>query len=282
MKKGEGSTSFADFSKKATRKAVLKATSQHPLTIFPIAFAVLGGVATLLFGSSLLTSLALWGGATLGLGSWLVNYFLKNESFANKYITKLQEEVERQNEALLKNLKEKLAKYIDFEDLPYGEQGVKQFSKIQTKFNIFQEALQEKLNVREVTYRRYLGTAEQVYNSVLDNLQKIAATLNSVSSIDTKYILKRMKTLRAQTQMDTADKKEMDTLEKRLELKKNQLNMINKLLTENEEAMTELDKTTSTISQVQTQVGRAEIDLESALKDLQVLAQRAEKYSVKK
>lgn len=273
---------LADFSKKATRKAVLENTMQYPLTLYPIGVGILGAFGAFLFGGNIITGLAMIGGFGVGVGTWAVNYLVRSETFANEYIVGLQKKIEEQNQKLLNNLEKSLAEFHELREAgTYGKQGANQFSKIQKKFNILSHILREKLNDGELTYRRYLGTAEQVYHSVLDNLQQIATTLKSASAIDVDYIEERISTLKAQSTMDKADEQEMETLQKRLTLREEQLKMVNELLTKNEQAMTELDKTTSALASVQTTKGRASMDLESALKDLEDLAKRADRISIK-
>jgi hypothetical protein len=65
-----------------------------------------------------------------------------------------------------------------------------------------------------------------------------------------------------------------------MKLREDQIKKIDSLLTHNEEALTELDQTTTSIASVQTIQGRAKVDLESAMKELEELAKRSQKYSV--
>jgi uncharacterized protein YPO0396 len=83
-------------------------------------------------------------------------------------------------------------------------------------------------------------------------------------------------------QLNQADKEEVETLQLRAKIRNEQMDRVNELLTINEKAMTELDKTTSAIANIKKTNNRASIDLESALKDLEELAGRAEKMSIRK
>ena len=112
--------------------------------------------------------------------------------------------------------------------------------------------LADKLNRKELTFARYLGTAEQVYLSVLDNLLSVASTLKSAATIDSSYIQSRLDLLGSIETPAEADLQETQTLNKRLDLRVKQLERVNTLLTKNEVAMTELDNTTAAISQMRT------------------------------
>jgi len=281
--KNNSEMGLADFSKKATRNAVITSTVQHPLTLFPVGIGILGCLAAVLFGRSFLTDVAVFGGFGLGLGTWLINYLLRSETFANEYISGLQRRIEEHNNKLLKNIESSLSELKKFSDVKeYGEQGATQFEMIQQKFEVLDQILKTKLNEGEITYRRYLGTAEQVYHSVLDNLQNIATTLKTAHNIDMDYINDRLNSLLKEKQLNQADKEEVETLQLRAKIRNEQMDRVNELLTINEKAMTELDKTTSAIANIKKTNNRASIDLESALKDLEELAGRAEKMSIRK
>lgn len=272
---------ICDFSEQATKKAVLTETFQHPLTLYSTAVGFLGSMSFLLFGPTLLASAAVLGGFSLGAGSLAINYLFRRDTFANRHVEKLHQALVKHRQEVLKNIKRDfrdLQKLSGFES--FADQGAEQYSRIQTKFKNLESVLAEKLSSGELTFSRYLGTAEQVYLSVLDNLLTTASTLKSVATIDTRYIQKRLDTLDSLDQQAEADKQEVDTLKKRLDLRKKQLDRVNTLLTKNEIAMTEMDNTTAAISQMKTVQGQANTDLETAMRELEELAKRADDYSL--
>lgn len=267
---------MVDFSRHATKKAVMDATIGHPITLGSVAVGFLGGVGLVLFGGPLATG-AVIGGIGVGLGSFLVNYFMRGSAFENNHIRKLKQDLERQNAKMLTDLQENLSKIKSFENGgEYGPQSEAQFTKIQNKFEVLKSVLDRKLVRGEITYNRFLGTAEQVHFSVLDNLTQIETILNGLKAIETSDVKQRMKQIKKSTAPD--DVAEMKTLENRLQLCDTQLAKVNTMLTQNEEAMTELDKTTTVISNVQMSRGRSSSDLDTALKDLVGLADRAHRY----
>jgi len=270
-----------DFSQKSVNKAVLSQIFQNPLSLYFTAFAGIFLFANLMiFGIPFLlysTLIAL----ALGVGSFFVNLFFRKDSFASKYINKINKLMEIQQQNILSDLKQNLAKYKSIKGLKnYSEQAVKQFEKMKSRFSSFKKLLADKYDSRELTYARFLGTAEQLYLSTLDNLTNIANSLESVSTIDIDYLEERFKHLNSLQAPQQADKREIETLKKRQNLRKQQLEKVNELLTLNEESMTQIDLSMATISETKTKLGRASMDMETARVELQELIRRTEKYSI--
>ena len=261
--------------------AVLNNTLQHPSTLYPVAIGVLVTLGILLFQAPLLAVGAAVGGFGIGVGAWIVNYLIRNKTWANRYIESLHKKLDAEKQAALEKIERDLLGSQKMKGSEkFAEQGASQFKMIQDCFENLKGILAEKLNPGEITYSRYLGTAEQVYLSVLDNLQNVATLLKSIRTINQDYIEDRIGSLKAVKKQDENDAQEMEALEERMKLREDQMKKIDSLLTQNEEALTELDQTTTSIASVQTVQGRAKVDLESAMKDLEELAKRSQKYSV--
>ncbi|MBN1522995.1 MAG: hypothetical protein JW904_00820 [Spirochaetales bacterium] len=270
-----------DFSRESVNRAVMNDILQNPVsTYITFGAGILLLANILLFGMPLLFILAL-GALALGALSFFINFIFRKEQFASKYIAKVSKQLEQQQRIVLTNLKRNLAQYKTIEGLAnYSEQAVQQFEKIQHKFTSFKKLLSDKYNVKELTYARFFGTAEQVYLSTLDNLTDIMNTLESVSTIDVTYIKERFTILEGLAEPEDADKREIETLKKRQVLRKQQLARINELLTLNEEAMTQIDASMAAISEAKTKLGRASMNMETAREELQELVRRTKKYSM--
>ncbi len=80
-----------DFTKRAVGRAVLTETLQHPLTILPAAAAAVGGLYMGLLGAGPLAFGLTLGSAVVGAGSWIVNYFLRGEAFAERHVSALRD-----------------------------------------------------------------------------------------------------------------------------------------------------------------------------------------------
>ena len=80
----------ADFTAGAVGRAVLSETLQHPLTILPAATAAVGGLYMGLIGPDPASFALTFGGAVLGVGAWIFNYFVRGERFAAAHVETLR------------------------------------------------------------------------------------------------------------------------------------------------------------------------------------------------
>ena len=270
----ETSRHLVEFSHSAIKKAVLVRTAGSPLTVYPVVLGALGGLAVFLLEPSLLLSLAAAGAATVGLGSWIVNYFVRRENYARRYLEDLHRFLEARTSQALENLEEDL-------DSLESSQGVAQLRMLGQKFDNLTEVLKRRLNASELTYGRYLGTAEQVYLSAVDNLRDVAVGLRSVSTIDPSYINKRLSELRKTENPTDEQKREGAALEQRNQLHDQQLKKVVNLLAQNELAMTMLDNTATALADIRTGKGQAAMNAEAAMAELELLVKRAGKYATR-
>jgi hypothetical protein len=261
------------------RQGRLTRTVQHPLTLYPTAFGILGVVALSLFGVSIIPASVALGGFGIGLGSWMINYFMRGDKFDQAAFAQLQRELERRRNELLVDLEKNLSlcNTVDFTE-DYAKQALDQFKMIQTRIDNFHKLLTDKLVPGELTYGRFYVAAEQLYLAVLDNLQGIVTRLRSISTIDPEYIDARLTALNRLKQPAPADREEVDTLKQRQTLRREQLDRVNEMLTFNEVALTEFDRTGTAIADMKTSKGRTNIDLEAATKEIEALAKRAQQF----
>jgi hypothetical protein len=266
-----------DFSQQAVGRAVLSNTLQHPLTLYPVVLGVLGAASAVILDlpfAVLLGSMSAMGG---GVMNWVVNFFFRGDAFAKRYIQGRQEAVVLQHRRLLETMQAELKQCRSIagaEEL--SGQGVEQLEQIQGRLGNLQEILAGKVDRHELIYSRFLGVAEQVYLSVLDNLGDVIPVLKGVSAIDTEYISHRLNELRQIENPTDADREEVETITKRKALRDQQLQRVNVLLTRNEEAMTQMDDATAAVANMDTDEARASLDLETAIEELQRLAKLAQ------
>jgi hypothetical protein len=146
------SPGIGDFSQKATQKAVLNNTLQHPLTLFPVAIGLLGTLGILLFQAPLLAVGAAVGGFGIGITTWAVNYLGRNKTWANRYIESLHKKIEAQKQAALEKIERDLIGSQTLKGTEqFAEQGALQFKMIQNCFENLKSILGEKLNAGELT-----------------------------------------------------------------------------------------------------------------------------------
>lgn len=259
-----------DVSPKALKKAVLTQSTQQPLTVYPAAMALLGAAYGLLFDLNMFSIGAMIVGGVLTSASWIWEYFVKGNSHASLYIKRYREELEQKRQLALQQLEG------DLKDV-HDTQGIKQIQSFKDKYRNFLDILNRKLDQKELTYQRYLTIAEQVFLGGLDNLENAALALKSVSAIDVNHIEGELQKLEKQSSNEAESRK--SALSTRLSLRKNQLDRVSQLLLENEQALTQLDHVAAKLADAKTQAGRAQVDLEIAMKELQHLITRTDDYS---
>ena len=251
----------------------------HWLTLYPPAIGLPLGVAGALFGMPLLYGAAI-GACLLSLSTVVINLFFRGDRIAGKHIEKLSRMLKDHEKEIKKNLHESLEDCSRIKGIrEYARHGHAQFRKVQDKYENVRELLEEKLSTGELTFSRFMGAAEQVYLSALDNLKQIVALLKSAGSIDMDYVNRRISQMNAGGSFSGAEQKELAALNKRLELRQKQLAQVNDLLSSNEEAMTKMEETTAAIAAMKTDGGFASTDFETAITELQELAERAQIYN---
>ena len=266
------SPTISDFSPKAIRRALKRQARNHWTIRYSsviILLSILGGG---LFGFSEVIFIAVIGSLGAGCLSWVYNYYIKSGKFELEYINQLQKALQEKTE------KKRLSLREDLFELNCRE-GAQQLDKFQAKYDCLIELLADKLNTGEVTYGRYFGIGQEVLLSGMDNLSAVVSALKSISEIDERYIVKRISLLRASTDQEPDAEKEIETLEARLSILEKQQKKVKHLLLENNEAMTQLDQTTVAISDMDTGLGEAKIDMENSMKALAELTERAHLYS---
>lgn len=135
--------------------------------------------------------------------------------------------------------------------------------------------LDRRLEAGELTYARYLSTAQQVYLAVISNLREVVVAMGSISTIDPDYIDNRLEQLKEQGAASAAP--EIRSLEDRRALAITQQAKTTYLLAQNESAMTLLDRTSTALADAP--IGLAPHDAEAAMEALEELADRAGKYA---
>jgi hypothetical protein len=268
--------SMDDFSSSSVKKAVRSESLFHPVTLYSTSLGLLAGLGCFLFAEQRLI-LAVGTVVLLGLGAGMaaVNMFFRGDVIARKYLDTLSSRFAKEREYMLQSLCGDLKECIQIKGAEqYSAQAQQQYRFIEDRYTKFKTMLAHKLNQGELTYARFLGAAEQVYLGGLDTLRRIVVLLQSVNTIDPEYIAMRLAELNRLTQPEKADEREFATLKNRLELREQQLQQINQLLTDNEESMTVMSHTVATVAQMRTHGGLASMELDAAMDNLRELAGR--------
>lgn len=262
----------------AIQKAVVQTGIKHPVTLYPMALGVSACVVGALFNIPLLL------GSGVGLGLlgpvWAVSQiFFKHEDLGSKYLGVLHERQKKYEASLVRQIETGLKECCRTEELNVkATTGIAQLKSIRVKLANVQELLGMKLSASEITYGRFLGAAEQVALSVLDNLNTVVGILKSATSIDPQYIHQRLKELGAEKAPSSDVQDQLDSLRERLELWNSQLQTVDQLMARNEAAMTEMERISAAVAQWQAGQKFAGSDFESAIKQLHQLALQAHEY----
>lgn len=189
------------------------------------------------------------------------------------------------NRQKLEDLRQLSAKVSGVQGVPgaeqYGLQLRDQFDGANAKYLNFRELLGSKFDAGEMTFGRYVKSAEQVYLSLLDGVQSGATIVSSLRAIDLDQIRAQVRTLKRVEAPSDAQVKELATLEHRMELRESELESLRELLSTNEQSLTTLTVAGTALTKLQTEEGRTALDSDTAMRELEDLASRAERYSLK-
>ena len=270
--------SVRDYLPRTISKKVYSRGVTHPLTLYPLAIGAGMSVTGFLFNMPMLyvgAAAGFFTGAVCGVSM----IFFMHDKIGKKYIAELNRRQKNYEQYIKRMLKKELAECLEIDGAEtYATQGREHFDMIGEKLSNVQEILDLKIEESELTYDRFMGAADQVVLSVLDNLKDVVTTLKSAGSIDVGYIHDKLANLE---HLPDGNDKEMQegALLKRLALRNSQFEKVTALLTKNEVAMTEMENISAAVSEWQTDDSFAEVDFESAISRLQELAEQAHVYN---
>ena len=231
-----------------------------------IALGVVGIGAAIGIGNFLFI---LIGAAALCGMAWslIKNLFVGKQNLLTKIVSERNQYLERVNRQKQKRLK------VDLVDEGCPE-GARQLEELEGKFNSFEDLLHRMLSREGLTFGRYHGTTQQVFQNALSNLEQVVACRKSISDI---YVDQDRSKLAQLEKEDRGESRSAENCRKRIALYEEQVEAIKNLLLENEEAMTAID--TVTVNLTRMKKGDAEIDMNIAMQEVFDLAKRAFKYA---
>jgi hypothetical protein len=236
MKSDTGSPAL-DFSESAARRAALFDLIQHPLTLWPPALGTATAVGLALFGiaSAPCSAAIAVGGIGLGAVNWAYRFFGKQDAYMQAHYAELHEAFER----LKKQKSAELAADLKKLGCKQGQIQVAQFEdKFQNLLAVFRRVLSE----NELTFSRVMGTAEQVYRSGLENLERVVTLLLNTKDMDRQDITARIAVLEAKSKRSHADETNLKALQDQAGVFDQTVEEVEELLAGNEEALATMDK----------------------------------------
>lgn len=248
---------------------LMKETTNHPLTlIFGVSALLTGSAASMFTTSGLFTTLA---GASAVSTVACAGYVLNKTVFGrHREILKIIEKIRKGTCDERQKVSESVEKELNgFNE----ERALHQLQQLHGKFSAFQNVLNLQFDSDELTHKRYLTTAEQLYYGAVDNLRNLVVLRHSINAINSEHIQKQLE----DTDLEEVTKQ---TLTERLGIYKKAHQDINQLLSINEQVMTKIDDVTSNLGAIQTREGLSSVRLDTAMNEILHLIQRTEKYDI--
>lgn len=239
---------------------------QSNTSLIPITLGL--SVTGLFYVSEMLAYMyASLGVATIGGIILLTNVFFRNEHFKKVFVEQINKKIQKENKEKIEEMRKSLK----------NEKASKQITLFQKKHDRFEEVLNNQLTSSSLAYQRLLGGFDQLNLIALNNIEKVLNYESNMESIDTLYIMKEMKKLEKLSAMKDFEEKEYQSLKARLDLKKGYQEKINSILSDNESALTKMDLTLASLTDL-----KKPENMKEALSELQTLAnvldKRSEKY----
>jgi hypothetical protein len=253
------------------RKDYRKETFSAPQFVYPIAIGSGLAVSALALGMGAVgwALVALGAGAILGSGGWAtLRQFFWRDRLLYERMLKLQENMLRQIEEKRSGLQRDLAKLRD-------HRGAEQLENLTAKFQLVSRRLRERFDPSEVTFVRYVGTAEQVYLGALDNLRAIVEVNQSLETMNRERLAKRRDEL-----FRGGQESESQVIHERVEMFDRYQERIHELLSANEAAITRLSQVLEALVNLNTGQSLAREPLDQAMEELSRLARRTGEYGV--
>lgn len=267
-----------DFTPKAVNEAVLLETLQHPLTLFPAVSGVVGGLYLGLMGLDPRAFAITFASVLLAAGGWVVNYFLRGETFAERHVEGLQ----NRRLALRRDEVDRLAE--GWQETGHAE-GTKQVAELRAAYEQLRDFLElglAKDDPHGLQLRRLLVLTEDTFREGVAILTQALAVQQALDAMDPDALRRELEQWRQAppAQTDTAAQRtRIEALEKRLALGDRQAAVVERLLAESEVLETALQSTHLEAAQLESPEvlfakGHTAAELERAVKAAQRVEER--------
>jgi hypothetical protein len=242
--------------RRAAKRDAAASSLWTDLVIYGLLTAVMGCTSMLSRGFDVVTVSLGAGGSLVAVISWMCTYLRHRNHFIALYLREWNARLRLVRDEELVRLAARL------ESLGVKE-GTAQVKDLRQVFDTFRRILKRKFNVTELTYQRYDLLLENLFLSALDNLERAAELLETVTTI-------------------SRDKgKAFDPRDSRFSLEA--LNAsANELLEKNKVVLAAIQKAGIKMSKVETRRGKAKIELGVALDELSRMVNIVDRYAVAK
>jgi hypothetical protein len=277
-------TKLKEVSPDVIRKHVLNSSLKNPIMKTTLVLGLLSaGVGFFVVG--IVCSILVLG-VSLGIMGIIfsLSYWGFRDNIKQDYLEELQKKITEQKNKKLKELKSDLDYCLKFTGKDkYVVQARKQYDDINNKFSSFEKLLVKKFNPNELTFARFMETAEQTYGAILDNLETIVLSFIALKDVDLDYLENRYEELKKvinSKQSENFDLEEFQAIQTRIDSREQKFYEVDEILSKNEKALTELQNLSFQLSSVKTYEGRAKQDIDKTLQELLNLIQSVHKYKI--
>ena len=271
------SPSLSEFSDKAASKAINKKIFGSPWTVYPIVLGLAVGVGGALIAAPVVAIAGL-AGLAVGAGHVVVKC-AQSGKMKDEYIAEVRDKIAEANAQKRRNIRPMLKNCADVLGArEIVDQAVAQFDIVETTFNGLMSLLDRKLDQTEMAYGMFVGSANKIVGSMLDNLNKVVQILTGIRSINVTHVEKQLQRIYADGRVDEREAPEEAALKERLKLREDQLVESQRLLTTNEQALTLLQKTIADVVRMKSGERFSQGDMDSAMASIKRIAEMAEKF----
>jgi len=230
--------------------------SYHPFNTYPISVGLIAlGYAAI--ESSIFATVV--GGISImvGLGSLVVNKYIRTEFFIEQALIKQHEDQAQAIDVRIQGINDSLVQY-------HRVDACRQMDTVLTKVQTFNEILHERFTGQGLAYSRFLGISDSIFSNVLNSYDEMILLLKQAASINEDRCIAAIGEIHQNVDRTT----DVGLLNARLELKNVIIpSRIDDMLISNEQAITKLDVTMSSFADIST-----EKELEWAMNELQTLS----------
>ena len=150
------------------------------------------------------------------------------------------------------------------------EQGAKQAEQLELKYGALIGAIKGRLDDRDNRHHELTASAENLYSSSVTVLEQVNDLYKSISTIDIVAVEERLISL--ENSDEDHHLKEIDSLRKRLLIRESEIQQADKLLSQNESALTSMINATTSLSGSKAEL--QSINLDEGVNDLLQVAER--------
>jgi hypothetical protein len=229
----------------------------------------IGAAVTLVFHPTLLAEIITVGGFGVGIASGILLTLRQRLPAAETLPTESENPGE--------HLKRELTRFRYTEGTEEdGTRALSQLKQLNERCESYERLLREKLNPHELTFQRYFAAVEDARQLFEDQLNHIAMILRHLAALQAEGIEQRLSQLPVMGGSEK-EKVEATALRDLLTTRDEEREKLQSLFALNESLLTEVGKIVQAVSQMK-DLDAAGVELESVLKELRELAQRASKY----